>query len=197
VLGAEGERSKLLDPDYRQKTSRAQFINPHPAGVSVETSARARVTAGFVAAGLGAVCVFGVLQLLESGQFFGVIDPVIFIFLSVLAVGINGAVGSVTWHVLVVRTELLSIRFRGVVAGVATGIVAPVLWIATMVLTFLPLRAAGVEFTGIEQNLLAGLFLGPLMWVLVGVFVLAPLVLPFNVIAGLVLTYDWFLPSES
>jgi hypothetical protein len=155
-----------------------------------------RVAAGFLVAGLGAVCVFGVLQLLENGGFSGTIAPEIFTLLSVLAVSINGTVGSVTWYVLVIRADVLSIRLRGVVAGIVTGIVAPVVWIAVIVFMFLPLHAAGVEFTGIEQNILAGLYLGPLMWIFVGAFVLAPFVLPFNAIAGLALTRNRRRPNE-
>jgi hypothetical protein len=157
---------------------------------------RVRIAAGFFVAGLGAVCVFGVLQLLESGGFSGAIAPGVFILLSALAVSINGTVGSVTWYVLVIRADALSIRLRGVVAGIVTGIVAPVIWIAVIVFMFLPLRTAGVEFTGIEPNILAGLYLGPLMWILVGVFVLAPFVLPFNAIAGLALTHNRRRPTE-
>jgi hypothetical protein len=118
----------------------------------MELDPRFRVAAGFSVAGLGAVCLFGALQLFQSGRLSGAVGLEVFTLLSVLAVGINCTVGNVTWYVLVTRTDVLSIRLRGLVAGIATGIVTPVIWIGVIVFTFFPLRAAGVEFTAVLNS---------------------------------------------
>jgi hypothetical protein len=141
--------------------------------------------------------VFAVLQLVSLGRLSGEFAPGTFWGLSLLAILINGLVGTAIWSLLVNRVEVLSARLRGVAAGIVAGVVAPVVWITTMVVAFIPLRAAGVDFTGIEENLTAGLFLGPLIWAFVGVFVIAPLVVPFNAVCGWALTHERFSSPEA